>query len=135
MNNPRAAAITPFLMFEGNAEAALNLYCALFKPAEIISLDRYGPNEPGAAGSVRMAVFTLKGQRFMCIDSYVAHEHTFTPALSLYAECDDASEIAHLFAALADGGKVHMPLDNYGFSTQFGWVDDRFGVSWQLNLS
>jgi uncharacterized glyoxalase superfamily protein PhnB len=44
-------------------------------------------------------------------------------------------ELERVFGILADGGKVHMPLDNYGFSRRFGWVDDRFGVSWQLNLA
>jgi uncharacterized glyoxalase superfamily protein PhnB len=46
----------------------------------------------------------------------------------------DHAELEAAFAALADGGQVFMPLDNYGFSTRFGWLSDRYGVSWQLNL-
>jgi predicted 3-demethylubiquinone-9 3-methyltransferase (glyoxalase superfamily) len=134
MTEHTAPGVTPFLTFEGNAEAALRYYCSVFDAAELIGLDRYGANEMGAEGSVRMAIFSLKGQRFMCIDSVVAHAHTFTPSVSFYVECDSEGEVERLFAALSRDGKVHMPLDSYGFSARFAWVDDQFGVSWQLNL-
>jgi predicted 3-demethylubiquinone-9 3-methyltransferase (glyoxalase superfamily) len=48
--------------------------------------------------------------------------------------CDTAAELDRLYAALADGGEELMPVGSYGFTPRFGWVDDRFGVSWQLNL-
>ena len=48
---------------------------------------------------------------------------------------DSAAELERVFAMLADGGQVLMPLDDYGFSKRFGWLNDRFGVSWQLNLA
>jgi predicted 3-demethylubiquinone-9 3-methyltransferase (glyoxalase superfamily) len=126
--------ITPFLMFEGQAEAALDFYVGLIPGAAIKRLERYGPGEPGQKGKVRIAFFTLAGQEFICIDSPARHEFGFTPAISLFVDCADEAEIERLFAALADGGQVRMPLDNYGFSLRFGWVDDRFGVSWQLNF-
>lgn len=127
--------VTPFLMFQdGKAQAALDFYMGLFPAAEVKHLERYGPGEPGPEGQVRIAFFSLAGQEFICIDSPVRHAFGFTPSLSLFVDCADEAEIERLFAALADGGEVRMPLDNYGFSLRFGWVDDRFGVSWQLNL-
>jgi predicted 3-demethylubiquinone-9 3-methyltransferase (glyoxalase superfamily) len=71
----------------------------------------------------------------MCIDSPIKHEFTFTPSTSLFVECESDAEIEEVFSRLSSGGNVLMPLGNYGFSTKFGWVKDRFGPSWQLNLS
>jgi predicted 3-demethylubiquinone-9 3-methyltransferase (glyoxalase superfamily) len=126
--------ITTFLMFEGQAEAAINFYLSLFQDAKIISLNRYGANEAGPEGSVQHAVFSLNGQEFMAIDSPAKHAFTFTPSVSLFVTCESEAELGELFGKLAEGGQVLMPLDNYGFSARFGWVNDKFGVSWQLNL-
>jgi predicted 3-demethylubiquinone-9 3-methyltransferase (glyoxalase superfamily) len=125
--------ITTFLMFTGQAEEAMNLYVSLFEGSRIVSVTRYGLNEPGPEGSVYHAIFSLHGQEFMCIDSPVKHDFTFTPAISLYVSCEDETKIARYFEALAEGGQVLMPLDAYPFSRKFGWVQDRFGVSWQLS--
>jgi predicted 3-demethylubiquinone-9 3-methyltransferase (glyoxalase superfamily) len=73
-------------------------------------------------------------QQVNCIDSPVKHAFTFTPSISLFVDCESEAEIDDLFSKLSAGGQVLMPLDNYGFSTRFGWVKDRFGPSWQLNL-
>jgi predicted 3-demethylubiquinone-9 3-methyltransferase (glyoxalase superfamily) len=127
--------ITTFLMFEGKAEEAMTFYLSLFDDAKVVDITRYGPGEPGAEGTVQHATFTLAGQEYMCIDSSVAHAFGFTPAISLYVQCDSADELERLFAALSEQGQVLMGLDSYGFSTRFGWVSDRFGVSWQLNLA
>ena len=126
--------VTTFLMFTGRAEEAMNLYTALFKPSEILHITRYGPNEAGAEGSVVHALFTLNGQEFMCIDSSAQHEFTFTPSMSLYVRCTTEEEIDAVFATLAQDGQILMPLDRYPFSAKFGWLADRFGVSWQLSL-
>jgi predicted 3-demethylubiquinone-9 3-methyltransferase (glyoxalase superfamily) len=64
----------------------------------------------------------------------VSHGFTFTPSLSLFVDCESEADLERIFAALSEGGGVLMPLGNYGFSRRFGWVNDRFGVSWQLNL-
>lgn len=127
-------SVTPFLMFQGNAEEAMNHYISVIEDSEIISITRYGPNQPGAEGSVMHAAFSLKGQTFMCIDSNVKHEFTFTPSFSIYLTCESEAEIEKVYGALIDGGGAMMPLDNYGFSQKFGWIADKFGVSWQLNL-
>lgn len=60
---------------------------------------------------------------------------TFTPAVSLFVECADEAELDEAYAKLSEDGAVLMPLGNHGFSRKFGWVNDRFGVSWQLNLT
>ena len=125
---------TTFLMFNGQAEAAMKFYTSLFKQSEILNLTRYGANEDGVEGSVQHATFTLNGQEFMCIDGSAQHAFTFTPSMSLYVRCATEEEIDRVFTALAEDGQILMPLDRYPFSRRFGWVADRFGVSWQLNL-
>lgn len=130
-----AQKVTTFLMFDGDAEAALDFYLSLFDDAELVHLSRYGADGPGRAGSVQHATFALAGQQFMCIDSPVKHAFTFTPSISLFVQCEDEAELDRLFTALAEGGSELMPRGDYGFSRRFGWVNDRFGVSWQLNLA
>lgn len=130
------AKVTPFLMFqEGNAEEAMNFYTSLIKDSAITNIVRYGPNESGDEGTVMQATFTLKGQAFMCIDSNIKHEFSFTPAFSIYVTCDTEEEIDSLYQQLNESGQELMPLGDYGFSKKFGWINDRFGVSWQLNLA
>jgi predicted 3-demethylubiquinone-9 3-methyltransferase (glyoxalase superfamily) len=121
-------------MFDGAAEEAMKFYVSLFKGSEIRHIERYGPREPGKEGSVKIADFTLAEHRLRCIDSPGKHAFTFTPSISLFVECEDEPELDRVFKELSAGGAVLMPLDNYGFSTKFAWVNDRFGVSWQLNL-
>ncbi|MEV0387792.1 VOC family protein [Nonomuraea sp. NPDC050643] len=127
--------IHTFLMFQNDdAEEAMNFYVSLFDDAKVVAVAHYGPGEPGTEGTVKHATFMLAGQEYMAIDSSVKHEFGFTPSMSLYVGCGSEEEIERLYGALLDGGKPLMPLDSYGFSTRFGWVNDRFGVSWQLNL-
>lgn len=130
-----ASAIATHLMFEGAAEEAMNFYVSLFEDSAINRIERYAAGEPGGEGTVKRGSFTLAGQPFICIDSPVKHDFTFTPACSIFVECESEPELDGAFERLADGGEVLMPVDNYGFSTRFGWVQDRYGVSWQLNFS
>ena len=130
-----ATSLQPFLMFEGRAEAAMSFYLSLFPGSELIEIVRYGPGQPGPEGSVMKAVFSVNGQEVMCTDSFVKHAFTFTPAFSFFVECESEEEIVRLSTALSDDGAVLMPLDSYGFSRRFAWVNDRYGISWQLNLT
>jgi predicted 3-demethylubiquinone-9 3-methyltransferase (glyoxalase superfamily) len=127
--------VTPHLMFDGNAEQAIMFYASLFEAADIVRLERYGPGEPGEEGIVKQAEFTLAGRRYLCIDSPVKHDFTFTPSISLFVECESAEELERLYEKLSEQGQTLMPPDDYGFSTRFTWLNDRFGVSWQLNLA
>lgn len=122
-------------MFQGKAAEAMTFYTSLFDDAQVLSVTRYGAGEAGAEGTIQHATFTLAGRQFMCIDSSLAHDFTFTPAISLYVECDTEEEIDRLYTALGEGGQVFMPLGAYDFNAKFGWVADRFGVSWQLSLA
>jgi uncharacterized protein (TIGR02246 family) len=130
---PEGQAVTTQLMFEGRAEEAMRFYVSLFQ-GSVTRIERYGPGEPGKEGSIKRAEFTLAGHRLACIDSPIKHAFTFTPSMSLFVDCRDGAELERAFSQLSEGGAVLMPLDNYGFSTRFAWVQDRFGVSWQLNL-
>lgn len=128
------SAVTTMLMFEGCAEEAMNLYTGLFQGSEIKEVERYVAGEMGAPGSIKRAEFTIAGHRLYCIDSPVKHGFTFTPSVSLFVDCVDEAEQTKAFEVLSEKGGVLMPLGNYGFSQRFTWINDRFGVSWQLNL-
>ncbi|MGG2015188.1 VOC family protein [Bacillus sp. S10(2024)] len=127
--------ITTFLMFPGTAEEAMNHYTSIFDQSEIISISRYGANEAGKEGTVLHAMFSLKGQVFMCIDNSNKDVHKFTPAMSLFVSCDTEEEIDRVFNKLSQDGAVLMPLTNSPWSAKFAWVQDKYGVSWQLNLA
>jgi predicted 3-demethylubiquinone-9 3-methyltransferase (glyoxalase superfamily) len=126
--------ITPFLMFDGHAEAAMNFYASIFRNAEIASIARSDAGGPGAEGSIYHGVMTICGQRLMFFDSPVKHGFTFTPSISMFVDCDTEAELDEAYRGLEQGGQVMMPLGAYPFSRKFGWVADKFGVSWQLNL-
>jgi predicted 3-demethylubiquinone-9 3-methyltransferase (glyoxalase superfamily) len=129
-----SAKVQPFLMFQGNAEEAMRFYTSLFDDGEVLELDRYGPAGPGPDGSVMKATFVVGGQTVLCTDSFVKHAFTFTPSSSMFVTCETEEEVRRLATALVEGGAALMPLGNYGFSRLFAWVNDRFGVSWQINL-
>jgi predicted 3-demethylubiquinone-9 3-methyltransferase (glyoxalase superfamily) len=121
-------------MFEGSAEEALELYAAAFDDAEIVDVQRFGEDGPGKAGTIEAAFLRVGDQRIRLFDSPVEHAFGFTPAVSLFVELDSAEEVDSAFAALSDGGEVLMPLESYPFSPRFAWLNDRFGVSWQLTV-
>lgn len=130
-----AHTVTPFLMFDGTAEAAMTFYVSLFGHSRIEHTEHYGSEGPGQPGSVKRADFVVAGQPVICIDTPVKHAFGFTPSWSFFVECETEAELDRSFQALSADGEVFMPLANYGFSRKFGWVGDRFGVSWQLNLA
>ena len=131
-----ADSVHTHLMFQnGRALEALHHYEEIFDGAFTIDeLDTYDEHAAGATAQVQLAICTLLGERITCIDSPVEHGFDMTPAISLFVECSDLDELERLFDALAEGGVVFMPLDDYGFSRRYGWIADRFGVPWQLNL-
>ncbi|SEA30865.1 VOC family protein [Microbulbifer marinus] len=132
-------SITTSLMFvgkqAGKAEEAIRFYTSIFPNSKITDIQRYKAGEHEPEGSTKMARFSINGAEFLALDSHLDHKFSFTPSMSLYVECESASEIEKVFRVLAEDGSELMPLDNYGFSQKFGWLNDRYGVSWQLNLS
>ena len=129
-----ARSVLTHLMFDGTAEEAMNLYVSLFPGSRITEIERFGVGDDALQGKVKQARFILVDREFICIDTPVKHAFTFTPSISIFVNCESQAELDTVFAKLSQGGTVYMPLDNYGFSERFGWVADRFGVSWQLNF-
>ncbi len=122
----------PFLMFQGEAGPAIDLYRSAFPDFEQLAREEHKDGE--MAGRIAMAHIRVGGQEIMLFDSPPMHDFTFTPASSFYVNCDDEEQLRRLAGILSEDGGVLMPADNYGFSTLYTWVSDRFGVSWQLNL-
>lgn len=130
---------TTFLMFVGEqcgkAEEAIRLYTMLFKNSEIKNMELWKKDELGGKeGLIKQATFTIDGLEYMASENTFEHNFTFTPATSIYVNCDNEKELESLFLKLSEGGSIMMPIDNYGFSKKFGWLADKYGVSWQLNL-
>lgn len=122
-----APDLVPFLMFEGAAGEALDLYASAFDDAEVLDVQRFED------GTIEAAFLRIGEQRIRLFDSPMAHDFGFTPAISLFVEFDTPEEVDAAFAKLSEGGGVMMPLDAYPFSPRFAWIADRFGVSWQLS--
>jgi predicted 3-demethylubiquinone-9 3-methyltransferase (glyoxalase superfamily) len=125
--------IVPFMWFDNQAEEAAQFYTSLFDDSRIVDSARYGEAGPGSEGTVMSVTFELAGQKFMGLNG--GPEFTFSPAISFFVNCDTQQEIDRLWKTLRCDGKVYMELDKYPFSESFAWVEDKFGVSWQLNLS
>ncbi|KOP81011.1 PhnB protein [Lysinibacillus sp. FJAT-14745] len=121
---------TTFLMFQGQANEAIQQYQQWFSELQVESLT-YMENSK----QVAMAVLHLKGLKMMVNDSVIQHNFTFTPSTSIFMECESEEEIDSLVAQILEGGQALMPLNNYGFSKKFAWIQDRFGVSWQLTYN
>jgi predicted 3-demethylubiquinone-9 3-methyltransferase (glyoxalase superfamily) len=127
-------SVSTHLMFQGGkAQGALDLYASVFPSFTVVSMEKYGPSDP-TPGFIKIAKIDFDGHPLVVVDSPVRHKFDFTPSMSLFIDFDGAADLDRTFERLADGGDVKMPLNDYGFSHRFGWVTDRFGVSWQLNL-
>lgn len=128
--------VTPFLMFQhGKAKEALDFYVAHVPGSRIDSCELFGAQGPGPEGTILRAQVTIAGQPVMVHDSFVVHGFDFTPSWSFFLDVDDRAAFDRLFGTLSEGGGVLMPPDDYGWSSRFGWLNDRFGVSWQVNLA
>lgn len=130
--------IVPCLWFDKSAEEAMNFYTGLFSNAKIISIERYPEEAPaevmkGMEGRVLTGIFELEGYRFMTLDG--GPHFTINPSISFFVHCKSKEEINGLWEALSKGGETRMPLGEYPFSEWYGWIEDKFGVSWQLILA
>lgn len=128
--------ITPHLWFDTRPREAAEFYCSIFPDSELESVIRLRDTPSGDCDVVS---FALTGQPFMAISAGPLFQ--FNPSVSFIVnfdpsrEPDAAARLDRTWAALIDGGQALMPLDAYAFSPRFGWVQDRFGLSWQLVLS
>jgi len=128
-------ALTPFLMFTGQAEEAMRFYVSTFPDAEVLSIDRNPPDEEAMEGTVSGAAFRIADLTLRCIDSPDVHAFGFTPSVSFFFDCESESILDGLFDRLSEGGSVLMPPGEYPFARRFAWISDRFGVSWQLSVA
>ena len=112
--------ITPFLWFDGKAEEAMNFYVSIFKNSKVVSVTRYGEAGPGPTGTVMSATFQLEGQEFYALNG--GPQFTFTPAISLFINCKTQEEVDELWEKLSEGGRTD----------KCGWLQDKFGLSWQV---
>ena len=124
--------ITPFLWFDDQAEQAIDFYTSTFNNSKIGDISRYESERPGDNGEVMTGTFRIEGQEFMVLNG--GPQFNFTPATSFFVHCDTADEVDRLWQKLSEGGSVLVPLGEYPFSDKFGWLQDRFGLSWQINL-
>jgi predicted 3-demethylubiquinone-9 3-methyltransferase (glyoxalase superfamily) len=125
--------ITPSLWFDNQAEEAAKFYTSLFDNSRIGTVRRYGEAGPGPKGTAMTLDFHLDGARFMALNG--GPVFTFTPAVSFFVSCATEDEIDRLWRSFSAGGTVMMELQKYPFSEKFGWLADRYGLSWQLNLT
>jgi predicted 3-demethylubiquinone-9 3-methyltransferase (glyoxalase superfamily) len=112
--------ITPFLWFNDKAEEAVNFYVSMFKKSKIISVSRFGDAGPGPKGSVMSMTFQIEGQGFFALNG--GPVFTFTPAISLFVNCESQQEVDELWEKLSAGGK----------KDRCGWLKDKYGLSWQI---
>ncbi|PTH23961.1 VOC family protein [Staphylococcus arlettae] len=127
--------VTTFLMFNGNAEEAINLYMDAFEDAEVLSMVKYDEESGDMAGAVQHAIFRIKDQVLMAIDNINGVDIEITPAMSLYVTVDNAMEMERLFSKLKSGGAILMPKTEMPPTfKEFTWIVDRFGVNFQLAL-
>ena len=106
--------VTPFLWFNDNAEAAMQHYTSIFKNSKIVTVNRL-PN-----GGMVMGTFEIEGQRFHVLNGGPAHK--FTPAISLFVSVETQAEVDDLYGKLLAGGREDA----------CGWLQDKFGLSWQI---
>ena len=112
--------ITPFLWFNDQAEEAMNFYVSIFKDSKVGKVTRYGDAGPGAKGTVMSATFQLEGQEFFALNG--GPQFKFTPAISFFVNCETQQEVDDLWEKLSAGGR----------KDQCGWLQDKYGVSWQI---
>ena len=112
--------ITPFLWFNDKAEEAINFYVSIFKNSKVGRVTRYGDAGPGPKGSVMSATFQLDGQDFFALNG--GPHYTFTPAISLFVNCETQQEVDELWEKLSAGGR----------KDRCGWLQDKYGLSWQI---
>ncbi|HEV2422618.1 MAG TPA: VOC family protein [Candidatus Acidoferrales bacterium] len=113
--------ITPFLWYDNQAEEAAKFYTSIFKNSKMGTVRRYGEAGPGPKGSAMTVEFQIEGQDFVALNG--GPHYQFTPAISLFVKCETQAEVDDLWEKLLSGG---------GKPNRCGWLQDKFGVSWQV---
>jgi predicted 3-demethylubiquinone-9 3-methyltransferase (glyoxalase superfamily) len=117
MNN----TIYPSLWYDGNAKEAAAFYCSIFKNSKITT------------DTPMVVTFELNGKRFMGLNG--GSMFTINPSISFFVKCESINEVNKVWNKLVEGGKILMAIDKYPWSERYGWVQDKFGVTWQVMLN
>jgi predicted 3-demethylubiquinone-9 3-methyltransferase (glyoxalase superfamily) len=110
---------------------------SIFENSEILNIKRY-PNEPmpkpweGLENKILTAIFKLSQIKFLALDG--GDYFKFNPSVSLFVNCSTLEEVDKIFNKLAEGGSILMPLAEYPFSKRYGWLSDKYGLSWQIHF-
>lgn len=112
--------IVTFLWYDNRAEEAAKFYTSIFKNSKISKVRRYGEAGPGPKGSAMSVDLELEGQQFIALNG--GPHYSFTPAISLFVNCETQDEVDSLWEKLSAGGK----------KSRCGWTQDKFGLSWQI---
>ncbi|MEX2600076.1 MAG: VOC family protein [Balneolaceae bacterium] len=134
--NHSTQKILPHLWFDDQAEEAAEFYTSLFENSNIGRTTRYGKagfeTHGQPEGKVMTVEFELGGYQFIALNA--GPHFSFTPAISFFVVCETEKEVDSLWTSFLNGGEVLMQLDNYDWSEKYGWVKDRYGLTWQLSL-
>jgi predicted 3-demethylubiquinone-9 3-methyltransferase (glyoxalase superfamily) len=128
--------ITPHLWFDKEAREAAEFYCSIFANSKITNITTLH-NTP--SGDCDVVSFVLAGQPFMAISAGPLFK--FNPSVSFILNFDPVRDkdarknLDEAWAKLSERGTVRIPLDKYPFSERYGWIQDKYGLSWQLILS
>jgi predicted 3-demethylubiquinone-9 3-methyltransferase (glyoxalase superfamily) len=112
--------ITPFLWFDNQAEEAANLYVSIFPNSKIVKTVRYGAAGPGPAGSVMTVQFELDGLPVVALNGGPVYK--LTEAFSFTVSCESQQEVDKYWDRLSAGGT----------ELRCGWLNDKFGLTWQI---
>jgi predicted 3-demethylubiquinone-9 3-methyltransferase (glyoxalase superfamily) len=127
--------ITPCIWFDDKAEEAADFYISVFNDGKIKIVARYTAETPSKkpVGSVMTVLFEIEGMEFLALNGGPIFKPN--PSISFFVNRQSAEEVEALWDKLSEGGQALMPLDSYPFSEKYGWVQDKYGLSWQVNLS
>lgn len=112
--------ITPFLWFDHQAEEAANFYTGIFKNSKVLEIRRAQAKTADGKSAVMSASFQLEGRDFIAFNG--GPHFTFSPAISLFVNCETQAEVDDLWTRLSAGGTTQ----------RCGWLQDKFGLSWQI---
>ncbi len=128
--------VIPHLWFDSQAEDAARFYTSVFDNSRVLRTTHYGQAGSELSGKAKDSVMTvefeIEGHRFVALNG--GPMFRFSPAISFFVACSSVGEVDRLFQELSPNGEVLMPLDSYPFSERYAWINDRYGMSWQLYL-
>lgn len=122
--------ISPCLWFDNQAEEAAKFYVSIFRNSKLGTKALYPEGSPGEAGSVMTVAFSIEGYEMLALNGGPLFK--ITPALSFIINRETPEEVDALWGKLLPGGEVMMALDKYPFNERYGWLKDKFGVTWQI---